>query len=207
MKKVSESTVRRLSRYYRLLRTLEKGGGVTVSSTELAQKEKLTPAQVRKDLSLFGSFGTRGLGYSVKELKEKIAQILGLDRSWRVALVGVGNVGSALVSYKEFAKQGFLIQVLFDIDQRKIGRNHKGFIIKDVRGLVKELRENKIEVVIIAVPADQAQKVVDQVIKAGVRSILNFAPANIKVPDHVFLRTVNMAVEIEHLSFALVNLV
>lgn len=186
---------------------MEKEGEATISSRELAQREKLTPAQVRKDLSLFGSFGTRGLGYGVKELKERIAQILGLNRTWRVALIGVGNVGSALVSYKEFAKQGFLIKLLFDSDQRKIGKNHKGFLIKDVGDLVRDLKENQIELVIIAVPADQAQKVVDQVVKAGVKSILNFAPANIKVPDHVFLRTVNMAMEIEHLSFALVNLI
>lgn len=205
MRKVSESTVKRLSRYYRVLRLLEKEGYVTVSSKELAKIEKLTPAQVRKDLSLFGSFGTRGLGYKVLELKEKIASILGLDKTWKVALIGVGNVGSALVSYKEFAKQGFLIKLLFDNDQRKIGKNHKGIIIKDVKDLVKELKESKIEMVIIAVPADQAQKVVDQVIKAGIRTILNFAPANIKVPDQVFLRTVNMAMELEHLSFALIN--
>ncbi len=205
MRKVSESTVKRLSRYYRVLRLLEKEGYVTVSSKELAKIEKLTPAQVRKDLSLFGSFGTRGLGYKVLELKEKIASILGLDKTWKVALIGVGNVGSALVSYKEFAKQGFLIKLLFDNDQRKIGKNHKGIIIKDVKDLVKELKESKIEMVIIAVPADQAQKVVDQVVKAGIRTILNFAPANIKVPDQVFLRTVNMAMELEHLSFALIN--
>lgn len=205
MRKVSESTVKRLSRYYRVLRLLEKEGYVTVSSKELAKIEKLTPAQVRKDLSLFGSFGTRGLGYKVLELKEKIASILGLDKTWKVALIGVGNVGSALVSYKEFAKQGFLIKLLFDNDQRKIGKNHKGIIIKDVKDLVKELKESKIEMVIIAVPADQAQKVVDQVVKADIRTILNFAPANIKVPDQVFLRTVNMAMELEHLSFALIN--
>lgn len=205
MRKVSESTVRRLSRYYRVLRILEKEGYVTVSSKELAKIEKLTPAQVRKDLSLFGSFGTRGLGYKVLELKEKIASILGLDKTWKVALIGVGNVGSALVSYKEFAKQGFLIKLLFDNDQRKIGKNHKGIIIKDVKDLVKELKESKIEMVIIAVPADQAQKVVDQVVKAGIRTILNFAPANIKVPGQVFLRTVNMAMELEHLSFVLIN--
>lgn len=205
MRKVSESTVKRLSRYYRVLRLLEKEGYVTVSSKELAKIEKLTPAQVRKDLSLFGSFGTRGLGYKVLELKEKIASILGLDKTWKVALIGVGNVGSALVSYKEFAKQGFLIKILFDNDQRKIGKNHKGIIIKDVKDLVKELKESKIEMVIIAVPADQAQKVVDQVVKADIRTILNFAPANIKAPDQVFLRTVNMAMELEHLSFALIN--
>ena len=116
MSKVSDSTVGRLSMYYRSLLEFEKKGYKIVSSKDLAKTEKLTPAQVRKDLSSFGSFGTRGLGYPARELKEKIAKILGLDRSWNVALVGVGNVGSALVSYKEFQKQGFNIKVLFDND-------------------------------------------------------------------------------------------
>jgi len=205
MKKVSESTVSRLSFYYRSLLNLEKEGYDTVSSKELAKREKLTPAQVRKDLSFFGSFGTRGLGYPVKELKDKIASILGINRTWNVALIGVGNVGSALVSYKEFAKQGFNMKLLFDNDQRKIGKNHKGIVVSDIKNLVQELKDNKIEIVIIAVPASQAQGIVDEIIAAGVKTILNFAPTNLKVPESVFLRTVNMAMELEHLSFNLVN--
>ncbi|KPK99495.1 MAG: redox-sensing transcriptional repressor rex, partial [candidate division Zixibacteria bacterium SM23_73_3] len=162
-------------------------------------------AQVRKDLSFFGSFGTRGLGYPVKELKEKIARILGLSRSWNVALVGVGNVGSALVSYKEFQKQGFNIKLLFDNDQRKINKNHKGISVSDVKELAEKLKENKIEIVIIAVPAQAAQEVADRVVSAGVKSILNFAPTQIKAPPHIVLRSVNMAMELEHLSFCLTN--
>jgi redox-sensing transcriptional repressor len=123
-----------------------------------------------------------------------------------VALVGVGNVGSALVSYKEFQRQGFIIKKIFDNDQRKIGKNHKGILVSDVKDLAGELRESKIEIVIIAVPALEAQKVVDEVISAGVRTILNFAPTHLKVPENVVLRTVNMAMELEHLSFALTNL-
>src|SRR4030065_1009921 len=110
MRKISDSTIRRLSLYYRALSNSEKDGYFTVSSQDLAKKEQLTPAQVRKDLSFFGSFGTRGLGYPVRELKNKIASILGLNRTWNVALVGVGNLGSALSSYKEFQNQGFLIK-------------------------------------------------------------------------------------------------
>src|SRR5574341_1234718 len=109
IKRPSDSTIHRLSVYYRVLQSVEKEGYHTVSSKELAKREKLTPAQVRKDLSFFGSFGTRGLGYPVKELKERISHILGLDREWKVALIGVGNIGSALVSYKEFSRQGFKI--------------------------------------------------------------------------------------------------
>jgi redox-sensing transcriptional repressor len=191
--------------YYRSLSQFEKKGTKIISSKDLAQIEKLTPAQVRKDLSSFGSFGTRGLGYPVKELKTKIAKILGLDRSWNVALVGLGNVGSALVSYKEFQKQRFDIKLLFDNDQRKIDKNHKGIPVSDVRTMGRKLKENKIDMVILAVPAHAAQEVADQVVSAGVRSILNFAPIQIKVPDDVVLRSVNMAMELEHLSFCLTN--
>jgi redox-sensing transcriptional repressor len=205
MRKVSDSTVRRLSMYYRSLVQFERNGYRIVSSKELAKIERLTPAQVRKDLSSFGSFGTRGLGYPVRELKERIARILGLNRSWSVALVGLGNVGSALVSYKEFQKQRFDIKLLFDNDQRKIDKNHKGIPVSDVKEMDKKLKENKIEMVVLAVPAHAAQEVADQVVSAGVRSILNFAPVQIKVPDNVILRSVNMAMELEHLSFCLTN--
>lgn len=204
-KRISESTIHRLSLYYRALSLLEKDNYETVSSKELARREKLTPAQVRKDLSFFGSFGTRGLGYPVQELKIKIASILGIDRSWRVALIGIGNIGSALVSYKEFQKQGFQIIKLFDNDQRKIGSNHKGIVVSDVKNLQSELKEAKIEMVVLAVPATVAQYIVDDVVRAGVKSIFNFAPVNLKVPEDVHLRNENMAMELEYLSFAMVN--
>ena len=204
-KRISESTISRLSRYYRALVQLDKDNYETVSSKDLARLEHLTPAQVRKDLSFFGSFGTRGLGYPVKELKNRIAKILGVDMEWHVALVGIGNIGSALVSYKEFFRQGFKVTQLFDNDQRKIGSNHKGVIIKDVANLTEELKANHIEIVVISVPPQQAQQVVDDVVKAGVKAILNFAPINLKVPPDVFLRNENMAMELEHLSFRLVN--
>ncbi len=204
-KRISESTIHRLSLYYRALSLLEKEDFDTVSSKDLAKREKLTPAQVRKDLSFFGSFGTRGLGYPVLELKDRIAAILGIDRVWRVALIGVGNIGSALVSYKEFIKQGFHIVKLFDKDQRKIGSNHKGIIVSDIKDLETELREDGIEVVVVAVPATVTQYIVDDVIKAGVKAILNFAPVNLRVPDDVHVRNENMAMELEYLSFAMVN--
>ncbi len=205
-KKISESTIRRLSLYYRVLSILEKENYETVSSKELAKRKKLTPAQVRKDLSFFGSFGTRGLGYPVSELKKQIAEILGLNRGWNVALIGVGNIGSALVGYKEFQRQGFNIKLIFDNDQRKIGSNHKGIIVSDIKNLEKDLKDNSIEIVVVAVPATVAQYIVDDVIKAGIKGILNFASVNLKVPDDVFLRNENMSMELEYLSFALSNL-
>ena len=206
MRKISDSTIKRLSMYYRSLRELESKGYKTVSSEHLAKTERLTPAQVRKDLSFFGSFGTRGLGYKTKELRERIGKILGLDRSWNVALVGVGNVGSALVSYKEFQKQRFNIKLLFDNDQRKINKNHKGLPVLDVKNLVERLQQHKIDIVILAVPTPAAQPVADLVVAAGVKTILNFAPTRIKVPKDVMVRFVNMAMELEHLSFCLTNL-
>jgi redox-sensing transcriptional repressor len=195
-----------LSHYYRALTALEREHFDTISSKELAKREKLTPAQVRKDLSFFGSFGTRGLGYPVNELKGKIARILGIDRTWNVALIGVGNIGSALVSYKEFLRQGFEIKRLFDNDQRKIGSNHKGITVMGMDDLERQLEGNNIEVVILAVPASSAQAIADRVTKCGVKAILNFAPIKLEVPEDVSIRTENMAMELEYLSFSLVNL-
>jgi redox-sensing transcriptional repressor len=205
IRRISESTIRRLSIYYRSLTVLESEGYHTVSSKELARREKLTPAQVRKDLSFFGSFGTRGLGYPTKELKQKIASILGIDKVWHIALVGAGNIGSALASYMEFSKQGFEINSIFDNDQRKIGSNHKGITISDVSTLPEALKKFHIEIVVIAVPASQAQNIADICVAAGVKSILNFAPVNLKVPPDVVLRTMNMSMEMEYLSFYLCN--
>ncbi len=203
--RISESTIRRLSLYLRVLSTLEKEGADTVSSQELASRENLTPAQVRKDLSFFGSFGTRGLGYPVSELRAQIMAILGIDRVWRVALFGVGNIGSALVGYKEFSRQGFQIVKLFDNDQRKIGSNHKGIIVSDLRNMEREVKEAGIEMAIIAVPATVAQQIVDDVVGVGIKAILNFAPINLKVARDVYLRNENMSMELEYLSFAMVN--
>jgi redox-sensing transcriptional repressor len=205
VRRISDSTIHRLSIYYRALLALEKEGYETISSKELAKREKLTPAQVRKDLSFFGSFGTRGLGYPVKQLMQQISEILGINRIWNVALVGVGNIGSALVSYKEFAKQGFIIKLIFDNDQRKIGSNHKGITVSDTAEMKKLLRDNDISMIILTVPASAAQKVCDDVVASGVKAILNFAPVNLRVPDDVLLRNENMAIELEHLSFSLSN--
>jgi redox-sensing transcriptional repressor len=204
-RRISESTIHRLSVYYRTLVALEAEGYHTVSSQELADREKLTPAQVRKDLSSFGSFGTRGLGYPASELKGRIAQILGIDREWNVGLVGVGHLGSALVSYKEFPKQGFMIRALFDNDQRKIGSNHKGIVISDIRDLAAEVRKRKLSIIIIAVPATVAQAICELAVAAGIKSILNFAPVSLDAPTDVIVRTESMAMELEFLSFHLAH--
>lgn len=199
--RVSESTIKRLSLYYRTLTALEASGHKTVSSGDLAERERLTPAQVRKDLSFFGSFGTRGLGYPVFELKSRIARILGIDRSWNVAVLGAGNIGKALLSYREFQHQGFLIKRIFDSDPKKIGTRHRALVVTDVARLEMELETEQIEIVVIAVPAEAAQEIADRCVQSGIKAILNFAPVNLVLPDDVCLRTENMSMELEYLSY------
>ena len=203
MKKISESAVRRLSLYLRLLQEADAAGAETISSGELAERGGTTSAQVRKDLSLFGSFGKRGLGYSVQELLSRIRSILGLQSSWRVALVGAGKLGSALFSYRDFDARGFNIRAVFDSDPRKVGAQWGGLSIRADEEIDTLVRAEEIDIAIVAVPADAAQQVVDRLVKAGVRGILNFAPARLKVPHGVALKNVDVTLELEGLSFAL----
>lgn len=204
-RRISDSTIYRLSKYYHLLGRLADEGVKTISSKELAKRQRLTPAQVRKDLSFFGAFGTRGLGYPVTELREKIGEIIGLDRRWNVAVVGVGNIGSALIGFKEFPRKGFDIKAVFDNDQRKIGSKHKGIRVSDIKNLRQELHEKDINLVVLCVPGSVAQEVTDEVVAAGVKAILSFAPTHLTTPDDVFVRTEDMAMEMEYLTYALVN--
>jgi redox-sensing transcriptional repressor len=205
MKKISESAVRRLSLYLRFLQEADAAGVDTISSGELARRGGATSAQVRKDLSLFGSFGKRGTGYSVKELVREIRTILGLDRTWRVALVGAGKLGSALFSYRDFEARGFQIRAVFDADPAKVGATWGGLTVHPDEEMDRILREESIEIAIVAVPADVAQPVVDRIVKAGVRSVLNFAPVRLRVPGPVTLRNVDVTLELEGLSFAMSN--
>lgn len=205
MKKVSESTVGRLSVYLRLLEELFLEGVSTLSSEELAVHCGTSAAQVRKDLSFFGTFGKRGMGYGVPELIAALKTILGLERRWRVALVGAGKIGSALFAYQDFRRQGFFIESVFDSDAMKVGQRWNGLVVRHDAELDDALSHDAVDIAIIAVPADVAQGVVDRVINAGVKAILNFAPIKLRVPDNVALKNVNMAVELEGLSFALAN--
>jgi redox-sensing transcriptional repressor len=203
VKKVSESTVARLSLYLRFLTELESDGSATVSSRELARRAGSTAAQVRKDLNAFGTFGKRGLGYSVPELASALRSILGLERRWRVALVGVGRIGAALLGYQDFRRQGFHIVAAFDADVSKAGHRRHGVLVRADGEMERVLVEEAIEIVIVAVPVEVAQSVVDRVVGAGVRAVLNFAPTKLRVPAGVALKNVNMALELEALSYAL----
>ncbi|RMG68380.1 MAG: redox-sensing transcriptional repressor Rex [Calditrichaeota bacterium] len=204
-RKISESTIRRLSKYYRSLERLIQEGQSTVSSEELAAMDGITSAQVRKDLSFFGTFGKRGLGYDTRALKEQIAEILGLNRKWNVAIIGAGNIGRALAKYGEFEKQGFQIKLILDSDPEKIGQEIRGIRVEDYRKARELLQKENIEIAIIAVPAQAAQSVADLVVEAGIRAILNFAPCSLHVPPHVQVRNENMAIEMESLSYFLTN--
>jgi redox-sensing transcriptional repressor len=205
MRKISESTVRRLSLYLRLLEQFAAAGQTTISSAELARRGGTTSAQVRKDLSFFGSFGKRGLGYSVLELAAKIRDILGLKRTYRVVLVGAGRIGSALVQYPGFRERGFHVTTIYDKDPKKIGSRWNGLVVRDVRHINADLAKESTDIAIVVTPAEAAQDIVDRLVEAGVKAILNFAPVRLRVPSDVVVRSVNMALELETLSFALAN--
>jgi len=196
-------TVRRLSVYTRCLRELEEDGVKTVSSQDLAERFNLNSAQVRKDLAYFGEFGVRGIGYYVSSLRAELQRILGLDREWPVALVGFGNLGSALFHYRGFGRQGFRIAVIFDDDPGKVNRDINGVPIFATRDLAREIKARGVQIAIVAVPAEAAQSVADQLVVAGIKAVLNFAPARIRVPRDVRLKDVDLSIELETLSFYL----
>ena len=202
-RKVSESAIRRLSIYLRVLERLEREDEKTVSSQILADRAGTTAAQVRKDLSFFGSFGKRGLGYAVSSLKEELREILGLSRRWRVALIGAGRMGAALFEYPHFRARGFEFVAVLDSDPKKIGNRWNGLRVQSSEALEETLRQSQVEVVILTVPARAAQEVTDAIVRAGVRGILNFAPVEIKVPAGVRVNAVRLTVELEALTFAL----
>lgn len=203
MKRVADSTIRRLSLYLTSLEGLRRHGAATISSEELAQLGGTTSAQVRKDLSVFGSFGKRGLGYSVSELVTRLRGILGLGHRWRVCIIGAGKVGAALAQYPGFPERGFDVVAVYDSDPRRIGQSWGDLVVRDIEGL--ESDSANCDIAVLAVPAGAAQQVADRIVRAGIRAILNFVPVQLAVPSGVALRTVNMAMELEALSFALTN--
>lgn len=203
--RISDSALRRLSHYLRFLEAFEDEGRETVSSAELAERGGTTSAQVRKDLSHFGSFGKRGLGYPLPALRARLAEILGVGRRWHVALVGAGKLGAALYAYDEFRRRDFHVVAVYDDDPRKIGRHWGPVEIEDVARLGASARQKEIEIGIVVTPADAAQEVADAMVAAGITAILNFAPRKLVLPEGVTLRDVNLAIELEALCFALTH--
>lgn len=201
---VSELTASRLSVYLRCLNTLDAAGVKTISSKALAEQFHLNAAQIRKDLAYFGEFGVRGVGYYVKELKRHLRAILGLDRPVRVAILGAGNLGLALADYPGFRQEGFVIVALFDTERAKIGRRSKGGVrIEDINDFQSIVKREAIDIAVVAVPAESAQRVVNTAVAAGIRAILNFSPGNFKVPPGAKLKNVDLTVSLESLSFFL----
>jgi redox-sensing transcriptional repressor len=205
VRRIADSTVRRLSLYLRFLEESAQRGLVTISSDELARRGGTTSAQVRKDLSFFGSFGKRGLGYSVPELTDSLREILGLRRDWQVIIVGAGKIGTALAQYRGFRQRGFRVTAVYDRDPKKIGTRWDSLTVRDMAQVERDIAEERPDIAVLTTPADEAQQVVDQLVAAGIRALLNFAPIQLHVPPEVTLRNVNMAMELEGLSFALTN--
>lgn len=205
MKRIAESTVRRLSVYLRFLEDSVQRGMRTISSEELARRGGTTSAQVRKDLSFFGSFGKRGLGYPAAELTTALRDILGLDREWQVMIIGAGKIGTALAQYRGFRQRGFHVMAVYDVDPRKIGTRWEDHLVRDVAQLEGDLREQHPDIAVLTVPGAQAQQVAERLVAAGIHAILNFAPVQLHLPADVTVRNVNMAMELEGLSYALAN--
>jgi redox-sensing transcriptional repressor len=205
VKRIADSTVRRLSAYLRFLEDFENRGLSTISSEELANRGGTTSAQVRKDLSFFGSFGKRGLGYSVPELAGRLREILGLGKEWRVVIVGAGKIGAALVQYRGFRQRGFNILAAYDNNPGKVGRKLEGIPVRDIDQLETDIAREHPDIVVLTVPAEEAQATLDRVVHAGIKAILNFAATQLQAPADVTVKSVNMAMELEGLSFALTN--
>lgn len=201
--KIPEATIVRLSVYSRFLEQANKRGIITISSGEIAEGVGASSAQVRKDLAYFGEFGTRGVGYNVKDLLRHTLKILGLNGKWAVVVVGAGNLGSALVSYRGFRERGFDIVGVFDNDLPKIGKRITDMEVMGTEKLEQVVRDHDVKIGIITVPAPVAQDVTNQLVKAGVKAILNFAPTIITVPEGIEVRDMDLATRLEILTFQL----
>lgn len=202
--KIPTATITRLSIYSRYLEALAQEGVKIIASDKLAEKCGINPAQIRKDLAYFGEFGIRGVGYFVKELLFEIKRILGLNKIWKMALVGIGNLGSALLAHQNFIRQGYEFAAVFDIDPAKVGRRlPSGQIIYHLDDLEQMVKEKGIEIGVIATPSGKAQAVAQRLIDAGVKAILNFAPTQLQVIEGMSVENVDFTVKLDNLAYHL----
>ena len=202
---MSLPTVERLSVYLRTLKEALEEGKDYIISTEIARRNGFTAAQVRKDLSCFGSFGVKGKGYDVKELIERLEEILGINRRWNVAIVGLGNIGKALVKYKGLKKAGFDVVAIFDIDPNLVGKTYRGVQVYHTDEIGKVAKKNDIQIAIVAVPKEAAKEAIKKVIDAGIKGILNFTEVRVPIPEGFFLKNVNLLGELESITYYMVN--
>src|SRR5215218_5332051 len=198
---IPNPAVRRLSLYLRQLESFSRKDRRTISSKQLGESLGLTDAQVRKDLAYFGQFGHPGIGYRVDDLIAQVKRILGTDKVWNVLLVGSGNLGRALMAYKGFNAKGFRLTAVFDASPQLVNKKIGSFNVQPMTELESTIQKNQIRLAMIAVPADNAQDVVDQLVAAGIRGILNFAPTSVNVPPNIALTAVDLSVQLEQLSF------
>jgi AT-rich DNA-binding protein len=200
---ISKATVDRLPLYYRTLRSSQEEGLEIISSEELGHRLGVTPEQIRKDLAAFGQFGKKGVGYYVRELIRNIGEILGLDRKWNFAVVGIGHLGWALVNYRNFTALGFHLSAAFDVNPEKIGQSINGVTVEPIEHMEEIIRERNVHIGVIAVPQAQAQEVADKLVLAGVRGIWNFAPRKINVPESVKIVNEDLSVGLSSISYYL----
>jgi redox-sensing transcriptional repressor len=200
-----KAVVGRVSLYLRQLETFQRQGHATISSSQLGAALAIKNAQVRKDLAFFGQFGYPGIGYRIEELIGALRHILGIDRDWPLALVGLGNLGRALLKYRGFRSRGFHIVALFENDPQKIGQVHDGMTVEPIEALARTVPARNISLAILSVPADAAQRVADQMVACGIRAILNFAPIPLVVPPDVNVVGVDLSIQLEHLAYKVQN--
>ena len=198
---ISKATIDRLPLYYRTLRLAQDDGMDIISSDELGRRLELTPEQIRKDLALFGQFGKKGVGYYVNELKFNVGKILGLDNHWNIAIVGIGHLGVALANYQNFIALGFNLVALFDNDPNIIGKTVNHVKVKSIDELQSCAKNLKIDIGVIAVPAQFAQQVADKLVKADIKGIWNFAPVKMRVPEDVKIVNEDLSVGLSRLSY------
>lgn len=202
-KLVPDIVVSRLPLYLRALQHMAEEGIQVTSSQELGERLGISAAQIRKDLSQFGEFGKQGTGYHIEYLVEQLKQILKVDRVWDMAVVGAGGIGSAVARYQGFANRGFRVTMIFDNDPNKIGTQIGPFVVQDTAHMVEAIQQAGIKVAMIAVPATQAQAVADELVKAGVKAILNYAPVSINVPDGVYVQHTDPVTHLQRMTYYL----
>jgi redox-sensing transcriptional repressor len=200
---IPDIVVGRLPLYLRALQHMHQEGRRVTSSQELGERLGVSAAQIRKDLSQFGEFGKQGTGYRIETLIKEIRHILNLNQDWDIAVVGVGDIGTAVTRYRGFANRGFRVALIFDSDPSKIGSQVGEFIVQDSANLETLLRAANIQVAMIAVPASEAQQVADQLIKAGVKAILNYAPISLNVPPGIYVQYIDPAIHLQRMTYYL----
>ncbi|HPF16877.1 MAG TPA: redox-sensing transcriptional repressor Rex [Thermotogota bacterium] len=206
IEKIPKPVARRLAIYYRLLKEYSKLGLSTISSSSMGERLNLKSSQIRKDLSYFGGFGKRGTGYKVMELMKSIERILGIDQAWHILIIGAGKIGMALVNYSGLSQDGFVVKAIVDADKDKIGTLiDTQLVVEDVRKMGQIIQEKKIDIGVLCVPPDVAQKTINEALKCGIKGIINFVPKRLEVPEDVMVEDVQISLSFKALSFRMVH--